>query len=53
MVILYEGRVRADGTPGEFRDSDDPFVRQFVDGSPAGPIPVRWSKLEYETDLLA
>ena len=53
LVMLYEGHVRADGTPDEFRCSDDPLVRQFIEGQPEGPIPLRQSKVKYETDLLA
>jgi len=53
MVMLYEGRIVADGTPEEFRNSTDPLVRQFVNGEPDGPIPLRRSKVDYEEDLLA
>jgi hypothetical protein len=28
-------------------------VRQFVNGEPDGPIPLRRSKIDYEEDLLA
>ncbi len=38
IVFLYKGRVRLDGPPGVFRVSDDPVVRQFIRGDPAGPI---------------
>jgi phospholipid/cholesterol/gamma-HCH transport system ATP-binding protein len=52
MVMLYEGRIVAAGTPGEFRATTDPLVRQFVNGEPDGPIPLRRSKVDYEDDLL-
>ena len=52
MVMLYEGRVRADGSPEEIRRSEDPLVQQFIQGQPEGPIPLRQSKVKYETDLL-
>lgn len=32
MVMLYEGRVVLEGTPDEFRKSDDPIVRRFLRG---------------------
>jgi phospholipid/cholesterol/gamma-HCH transport system ATP-binding protein len=53
MVMLYEGRIVAEGRPEEFRDSQDPLVRQFVNGEPDGPIPLRRSRVNYEEDLLA
>ena len=53
MVLLYEGKIEAEGTPAEFRQSTNPFVRQFVHGEPDGPIPLRRSKINYEDDLLA
>lgn len=53
MVMLYEGRIVADGPPEEIRSSDNPFVQQFVHGEPDGPIPLRRSKINYEDDLLA
>ena len=52
-VMLYEGRVVAEGTPEEIRSSPDPLVRQFIRGEPDGPIPLRRSRIEYEVDLLS
>ena len=51
MVMLYQGKVIAEGTPKEIRESDDPRVLQFIHGSPDGPIPLRQSKGDYLTDL--
>jgi phospholipid/cholesterol/gamma-HCH transport system ATP-binding protein len=53
MVMLYEGRIVAEGSPVEFRDTQDPLIRQFVKGEPDGPIPLRRSRVNYEDDLLA
>jgi phospholipid/cholesterol/gamma-HCH transport system ATP-binding protein len=39
IYFVSEGRVIARGTPAEVRASTDPFVRQFVDGEPDGPVP--------------
>jgi phospholipid/cholesterol/gamma-HCH transport system ATP-binding protein len=39
IYFVSEGRVIAKGTPDEVRASTDPFVRQFVDGEPDGPVP--------------
>lgn len=38
IVMLYQGRVRLDGTPEDFRGSEDPIVHQFVNGLPEGPM---------------
>ena len=32
VVMLYDGRLIADGTPDDFRDHTDPLVRAFVEG---------------------
>ncbi len=52
MIMLYDGRIVAQGTPEEIRGSADPLVRQFIRGDPDGPIPLRRSRVDYETDLL-
>lgn len=43
IAMLYEGRVRAVGTVEEIKKSDDPVVRQFIEGRPtlASPAPAR------------
>ena len=38
MVMLYQGQFIADGTPDEFRHSDNGVVAQFVAGRVDGPI---------------
>jgi phospholipid/cholesterol/gamma-HCH transport system ATP-binding protein len=52
IVLLFEGKIVAEGTPEEFRRSSDPLVKQFVNGEPDGPIPLRRSRVDYEQDLL-
>ena len=41
IAFLYEGRIMLHGTPDEFRKTDNPYVRQFVDGSRHGPIQMK------------
>ena len=41
IAFLYEGKVLLYGTPDEFRKTDNPYVRQFVDGSSHGPIQMK------------
>ena len=52
MVMLYEGRVLADGTPDEIRDHPDPVLRQFIHGKEDGPIPFKQSREDYLKNLL-
>jgi phospholipid/cholesterol/gamma-HCH transport system ATP-binding protein len=40
VAMLNEGRLAAVGTVAEIRDSQDPVVRQFVEGRAEGPIHV-------------
>ena len=41
IAFLYEGRIMLYGTPEDFRKTDNPYVRQFVDGSSQGPIKMK------------
>lgn len=34
VAMLYEGRIRQAGPAAEIRESDDPVVRQFIEGRP-------------------
>lgn len=38
VILLANGRIVAQGSPAEMRASADPFVRQFVDAAPDGPV---------------
>lgn len=40
MAFLYQGKFIAEGTPKEFRNSDNAYVEQFVEGRADGPIQV-------------
>ena len=42
LYFVSAGRIIAQGTPDEVRASTDPFVRQFVDGEPDGPVPFHY-----------
>lgn len=41
IAFLYDGKIMMYGTPEEFRKTDNPYVRQFVDGSSKGPIQMK------------
>jgi phospholipid/cholesterol/gamma-HCH transport system ATP-binding protein len=47
IALLFDGQVAALGTPEEIRSSADPLVRQFINGEPDGPIPLRVSRRDY------
>ncbi|MGF1466317.1 MAG: ABC transporter ATP-binding protein [Sandaracinaceae bacterium] len=40
IAMLYKGRVHHLGPRGEFRDSPDPVVQQFIQGRAEGPMEV-------------
>ena len=52
MVLLDRGKFIMSGTPDQFRDSDDPLVKQFVHGLTVGPLTDRRRTGAYEVDLL-
>lgn len=52
VIMLHRGRIVAQGTPEEIKDSADPLVQQFITGAPDGPIPLRMSEKDYEEDIL-
>ena len=39
IILVGNGRIMAVGTPQAMRESSDPFVRQFIDGTEHGPVP--------------
>ena len=38
IAMLYEGKIVQVGTPDEIRNTDDPIVRQFIEGRTDGPM---------------
>ena len=50
IIMLYDGKIIADGTAEMLRGSTDPIVRQFIRGEPEGPITV--SEMEADDDGL-
>jgi phospholipid/cholesterol/gamma-HCH transport system ATP-binding protein len=53
LYFVSEGRIIASGTPEEVHASSDPFVRQFVDGAPDGPVPFHYPAPTYREELFA
>lgn len=44
IAFLHEGRILMEGTPEEMRRTDNPYVKQFVNGSSHGPIQMKIMK---------
>ena len=51
LYLVSDGVIAAEGTVTAMRDSRDPFVRQFLDGAPDGPVPFHYPHDDYPTDL--
>jgi phospholipid/cholesterol/gamma-HCH transport system ATP-binding protein len=51
VYFVSEGRVVAEGTADEVRRSGEPFVRQFVNGEPDGPVAFHYPSRGYIADL--
>ncbi len=51
VYFVSEGRIVAHGTPDEVRRSEEPFVRQFVNGEFDGPVAFHYQAGDYGRDL--
>jgi phospholipid/cholesterol/gamma-HCH transport system ATP-binding protein len=51
-AIIADRRVMATGTPAELGDSENPLVRQFMQGLPDGPVPFHYPARDLADDLL-
>ncbi|UOD50605.1 ABC transporter ATP-binding protein [Orrella daihaiensis] len=38
VYIVGQGKLKASGSPESLNESTDPYVRQFLDGAPDGPV---------------
>jgi phospholipid/cholesterol/gamma-HCH transport system ATP-binding protein len=52
MLMLFEGKVIAMGTPDEIKNNPDPILQQFINGYADGPIPFKLSKDDYFNRLM-
>lgn len=53
IYLLSGGHIVGQGTPEELDRSESPWVRQFVQALPDGPIPFHYPGSEYAADILA
>jgi phospholipid/cholesterol/gamma-HCH transport system ATP-binding protein len=51
VYFLSAGKIVAEGTPEEMRASHDPYVKQFVQAAPDGPVPFHYPGKSLENDL--
>jgi len=51
VYVISQGRVMVEGEVDVIRNSDDPYVRQFLDGLPDGPVPFHFPAGDYKKDL--
>ncbi|MFP6849865.1 MAG: ATP-binding cassette domain-containing protein [Pseudomonas sp.] len=52
IYIVGDTQVLGQGTPAELKASDSPRVRQFMQGTPDGPVPFHFPAANYRDDLL-
>ena len=51
VYFIADGKVVAQGTTEDVKNSSDPFVSQFIRALPDGPVPFHYSAEPYEKDL--
>lgn len=51
VYLIASGRVVASDTPENLIDSDDPWIRQFMQALPDGPVPFHYPAQDFKMDL--
>jgi phospholipid/cholesterol/gamma-HCH transport system ATP-binding protein len=51
VIVLANGRIAAQGTPQQVRESSDPLVHQFVNALPEGPVHFHYPGPSVEQDF--
>jgi phospholipid/cholesterol/gamma-HCH transport system ATP-binding protein len=52
IYVVGDTQVLGHGTPDELMHSDNPRIRQFMQGTPDGPVPFHFPAANYRDDLL-
>lgn len=52
VYFMAGGKIVAQGTPDEIRNSSDPFVHQFIWAEPDGPVPFHYPAPAYADELI-
>ena len=50
IAMLYEGKIIAEGTPDEIKNTSDPIVKQFITGEATGPITDRDKEKKFQVE---
>jgi phospholipid/cholesterol/gamma-HCH transport system ATP-binding protein len=51
VYFMSAGKIVAQGTPADLRVSEDPYVKQFVNAAPDGPVPFHYPGRSLADDL--
>lgn len=51
VAILADGRVAAEGSPQALTQSDNPLIKQFLSGSPDGPVQFQYPAPAFDEQL--
>lgn len=51
VIVLANGKIAAQGTPQEVRESTDPLVHQFVNALPEGPVRFHYPSSSVDADF--
>ena len=52
LYVVGDSEVLGQGTPAELMESDNPRIRQFMQGIADGPVPFHYPAADYRRDLL-
>jgi phospholipid/cholesterol/gamma-HCH transport system ATP-binding protein len=52
IYVVGDGQVLGQGTPAELMSSDNPRIRQFMQGDPDGPVPFHFPASALDADFL-
>ncbi|SDR72158.1 ATP-binding cassette domain-containing protein [Pseudomonas oryzae] len=52
LYVVGDTQVLGQGTPAELMESDNPRIRQFMQGIADGPVPFHFPAADYRRDLL-
>lgn len=50
--IISNGKVIGQGSPGELQQSNDPYIKQFMNGESDGVVPFHYPAKSYQEELL-
>lgn len=51
VIVIANGKVLAEGTPAEVSENTDPYVQQFIQGLPEGPVKFHYPAVDLLEDF--